>query len=61
MKRLNAIPDVVDNKMMKNGKAAAELFEKYGHLWMTLGYSQTLFMCEEKDPTTVPTYQERIT
>ncbi|POS85249.1 hypothetical protein EPUL_003471 [Erysiphe pulchra] len=43
MKHFEATPDVVNIRMLKNGKAVAQVFEKYGHLWMTLGHFETLF------------------
>ncbi|CAD6499506.1 BgTH12-03618 [Blumeria graminis f. sp. triticale] len=50
MKRFGATPDVVNNKMLKHGKTVAHLFEKYGHLWMTLGYFENLFVYENNEP-----------
>ncbi|KAI0992942.1 hypothetical protein K3495_g15242, partial [Podosphaera aphanis] len=50
MKNFGATPDVVNNKMLKHGKTVAQLFEKYGHLWMTLGYFETLFLYESDEP-----------
>ncbi|KAI0991605.1 hypothetical protein K3495_g16582, partial [Podosphaera aphanis] len=45
--------------MLKHGKAVAHLFEKYGHLWLTLGYFETLFVYENnKAPMCLLTEQE---
>ncbi|KAI0991742.1 hypothetical protein K3495_g16445, partial [Podosphaera aphanis] len=36
--------------MMKDGKIVASLIRKYGHIWMTLGHIQSLFIYSDDEP-----------
>ncbi|KAI0996311.1 hypothetical protein K3495_g11869 [Podosphaera aphanis] len=46
---IGVTPDVQKNVMIKNQKPVAALIRKYGHLWMTLGHFQSLFIYESNN------------
>lgn len=59
MDRLNCTVNTLQNTIMKNGKVAANLIRKYGHIWMTLGHIQSLFIyTEDESPTCYFTEQQ---
>ncbi|KAI0996097.1 hypothetical protein K3495_g12084, partial [Podosphaera aphanis] len=49
MTYLGVTPDIQKNVMMKDQKPVAALIRKYGHLWMTLGHFESLYIYENSN------------
>lgn len=50
MDRLHCTADTQINSMVQHGKVKARLLRKYGHIWMTLGHFDSLFIYKETGP-----------
>ncbi|KAI1001783.1 hypothetical protein K3495_g6420 [Podosphaera aphanis] len=53
MTRLGITPDVQKDVMLRDKKPVAALIRKYGHLWMTLGRFESLFIYDTNDKSRI--------